>query len=175
MSRIVLVTVLVLGAFAGTAQAGGWATVELGEPAPSDLSAGTPWKVELIVKQHGVTPLDGVTPSVEITNAQGDRQLFEAKPTGAPGTYAAVVTYPTAGEWNTRFYDGFTDATPHRLKPLEIAPGTGAAASGGGGFPTPQVVAIGVVALMFVVGLALVTDRPRRRRIGSVTLRGRAA
>ncbi len=119
MSRIALVMLLAFGALAGTAQAGGWATVELGEPAPSDLAAGTPWKVELIVKQHGVTPLDDVTPSVEITNAEGVTKTFPATHAGKPGTYVAEVTFPGGGEWNTRIYDGFTDATPHRLKPLE--------------------------------------------------------
>ena len=178
MSRIALVMLLAFGALAGTAQAGGWATVELGEPVPSDLSAGTPWKVELIVKQHGVTPLDDLTPCVEITNAQGAKELFPAKPAGAPGTYVADVTFPAGGMWNTRIYDGFTDATPHRLKAFEVAPAAGTAAGGGGSdFPWPQAIAAGLIALLFAGALLLTFGRPRRRArsAGSVTLRGRAA
>ena len=177
MSRIALVMLLAFGALAGSAQAGGWATVELGEPAPSDLAAGTPWKVELIVKQHGITPLDGLTPSVEITSAQGVKETFKAAPAGKPGTYVAEVTFPAGGEWNTRIYDGFTDATPHRLKPLDVAPASGAAAAGGGSdFPWPQTIAIACIALLFLTALFLTFDRPRRsREPGSVTLRGRAA
>jgi YtkA-like len=177
MSRIALVVLLAFGVLAGTAQAGGWATVELGEPVPSDLSAGTPWKVELIVKQHGITPLDDVTPSVEITNAAGATKTFQATHAGKPGTYVTEVTFPSGGEWNTRLYDGFTDATPHRLKPLEVAPAGGAAAGGGGSdFPWPQAIAGAVIALIFLTALVLTFDRPRlRARAGSVRLRGRAA
>ena len=176
MSRIALVMLLAFGALAGTAQAGGWATVELGEPAPSDLAAGTPWKVELIVKQHGVTPLDDVTPSVEISNAEGVTKTFPATHAGKPGTYVAEVTFPGGGEWNTRIYDGFTDATPHRLKPLDVAPASGAAAGGGTDFPWPQTIAVALIALLFLTALFLTFDRPRRsREPGSVTLRGRAA
>ncbi len=176
MSRIALVMLLAFGALAGTAQAGGWATVELGEPAPDDLAAGTPWKVELIVKQHGVTPLDDVTPSVEITNAQGAKELFQAKHAGRPGTYVAEVTFPAGGEWNTRIYDGFTDATPHRLKTLTVS---GPVAGGGpgaadDGFPWPQAIAVGFVALLFLAGLIALSDRSRAR-LGTVRLRGRAA
>jgi len=175
MSRIALVMLLAFGAIAGTAQAGGWATVELGEPVPSDLSAGTPWKVELIVKQHGVTPLDDVTPSVEITNAQGAKELFQAKPAGKPGTYVAEVTFPAGGEWNTRIYDGFTDATPHRLKTLTVSgPVAGGPGAADDGFPWPQTIAVGFVALLFLAGLYALSDRPRPR-LGTVRLRGRAA
>jgi hypothetical protein len=177
MSRIALVVLLAFGALAGTAQAGGWATVELGEPVPSDLAAGTPWKVELIVKQHGITPLDDLTPSVEITNGEGVTKTFPATPAGKPGTYDVQVMFPSGGEWNTRIYDGFTDATPHRLKAFTVAPASGAAAAGGGSdFPWPQTIAIAFIALLFLTALFLTLERPRRRaRAGSVTLRGRAA
>ena len=61
MSRIALLAAVAFAALTGTAHAGGWATVELGEM-PSGLVAGEPWQVELIVKQHGITPMAGVTP-----------------------------------------------------------------------------------------------------------------
>ena len=173
MSRIALLAAVAFAALTGTANAGGWATVELGEM-PSGLVAGDPWRVELIVKQHGITPMAGVTPSVEITKGN-DVRTFPARPTDEVGHYVAEVTFPAGGEWKTRLYDGFTDVVPHRLSPLTVAPAGGASASGDG-FPWPQAVAIAFVALLFLVGLVATLDRPRlRRRTGTVTLRGRAA
>jgi hypothetical protein len=172
MSRIAFVLLLAFAATAGTAHAGGWATVELGE-APTGLVAGEPWRVELIVKQHGVTPMADVRPSVNIDNGDGVVQTFRARPTSTVGTYVADVTFPSAGTWKTRIYDGFTDAFPHRLSPLSVAAGSGAASSGSE-FPWPQAAMISIVALLFLAGILAVSDRPRLR-VGTVTLRGRAA
>jgi hypothetical protein len=193
MSRIALLAAFAFAALTGTAHAGGWATVELGAM-PTSLEAGKPWNVELIVKQHGVTPMPDLTPSVEITNASGDVRTFTARPTKQVGHYVAEVTFPAAGEWKTRLYDGFTDVIPHRISPLTVtapgappapalqfktdptaapAPATPPAADG---FPWPQTVAIGFVALLFLGGIVATLGRPlQRRRTGTVTLRGRAA
>jgi hypothetical protein len=192
MSRIALLAAVAFAALTGTANAGGWATVELGQM-PSSLVAGEPWRVELIVKQHGVTPMADVTPSVEITDEAGAVHTFPARPTKKVGHYVAEVTFPAAGEWKTRLYDGFTDVMPHRLSPLTVtAPGAptepalqyrteapaapAPAPPTGDEFPWPQVLAIGFVALLFLGGLVATLDRPRLRRLrGTVTLRGRAA
>jgi hypothetical protein len=170
MSRIALLAAVAFAALSGTAHAGGWATVELGEE-PGGLVAGEPWRVELIVKQHGVTPLDGVTPTVEITGEAGRVRSFRARPAGRPGTYVADVTYPTAGTWRTRIYDGFTDVVPHRLSPLTVAPAGGRSASG---FPWAQAVMIAVVGLLFAGGIIATSDHPRLH-VGTFGLRGRAA
>jgi hypothetical protein len=173
MSRIALMLLLAFAATTGTAHAGGWASVELGE-APGGLVAGEPWRVELIVKQHAITPLDGVTPSIKIDNGEGVVKTFRAHPTGRPGTYAAEVTFPSGGTWKTRIYDGFTDAFPHRLSPLTVSAGS---ASAGGDFPWHQTIAIAVVALLWMGGwvAGYGWPHPHWRRHGTVTLRGRAA
>jgi hypothetical protein len=190
MSRIALLAAVVFAAFTGTAHAGGWATIELGA-APGALEAGKPWRVELIVKQHGITPLDGVAPSVRIDNGGGVVRTFPARPTGRPGSYVAVVTFPAAGEWRTRLFDGFTDAVPHRLSPLTVSepgaapaapqrttppavPASAPAPRAEDGFPWPQAVMATIVALLFLAGILAVSDRPQLR-LGTVTLRGRAA
>jgi hypothetical protein len=171
MSRIALLAAVAFAAFTGTAQAGGWATVELGE-APTGLVAGEPWQVELIVKQHGITPLGGVTPSVRIDNGEGVVRTFPAHPTDRVGTYVAEVDFPAAGAWKTRIYDGFTDAVPHRLSPLTVAPAAGSPPASE--FPWPQAVMIAIVALLFLAGIAATSDRPRLH-VGTFGLRGRAA
>jgi hypothetical protein len=124
MSRIALLAAVAFAALTGTAHAGGWATVELGET-PSGLVAGEPWRVELIVKQHGLTPLEGVVPSVRIDNGEGVVKTFTARPTDRVGTYVAEVDFPAGGTWRARVYDGFTDAFPHRLSPLTVSPAGG--------------------------------------------------
>jgi hypothetical protein len=162
MSRIALLAAVAFAALTGTAHAGGWATVELGEM-PSGLVAGQPWKVELIVKQHGVTPMAGVKPSVRIDDGAGVVRTFHARPTAKVGTYVAEVTFPAGGEWKTRIFDGFTDAVPHRLSPLTVA-SSGASASAGNDFPWHQTVAIAIIALLFLGGLTATLDRPLQRR-----------
>ena len=44
------------------ASAGGWASVGF-EPLPDGMSAGRTWKPTIFVKQHGITPLEGCSPS----------------------------------------------------------------------------------------------------------------
>jgi hypothetical protein len=170
---MLLLTALVAPA---AAHAGGWATVQVDQPV--GLSAGEPWRAELLVKQHGITPLDGLEPSVRIESDAGDVRTFEARPAGKPGTYVVDVVYPTAGTWRTRIFDGFTDAVPHRLAPIEVAPaGQGSpvtapaervvvATSSGGGFPWPQAIAIAGVVLLFVATWAIATGTFRRRDRG---------
>jgi hypothetical protein len=147
MRRIALLLVLAVLVPAEAASAGGWATVELGE-APSGLVAGKPWRVELIVKQHGITPMADVTPSITIVSSKGAARSFPARPTGTIGHYVATVQFPSAGTWSARISDGFTDATPHRISTLNVGGNTAAPA----GFPWPQTVMAAFVALLFVAG-----------------------
>jgi hypothetical protein len=173
MSRIALLAAVAFAATTGTAFAGGWATVELGA-APSGLVADEPWRVELIVKQHGVTPLAGVKPSVRIDNGAGIVRTFHARPTDRVGVYVAEVDFPAAGTWKARIYDGFTDAYPHRLSPLTVAPASAGSAPTGSDFPWAQAIMITIMALLFLGGILATTDRPRLH-VGTFGLRGRAA
>jgi hypothetical protein len=160
MSRFALLGLAVALVLPASAQAGGWATVELGQ-APSGIVAGTPWHVELIVKQHGVTPLEGVKPSVRIANDAGVVRTFHARPTGRPGHYVADVTYPTAGTWRTRLFDGFTDYAPHRLSPITVATASASAsAPSPSQFPFEQAIAIAIVALLWIGGWIVGYGRP---------------
>jgi hypothetical protein len=174
-----LIPMLLLVALAvpAAAHAGGWATVEVDQPV--GLSAGETWRAELLVKQHGITPLDGVVPSVRISNDTGDVRTFTARPTGKPGTYVADVIYPTPGTWRTRFFDGFTEAMKHGLPPMEILPAgedatatvpaaesLAAGAPPGDGFPWPQAIAISAIALLFVAAWLIGTGSFRRRDRG---------
>ena len=182
MRRLALLLLVAVAVPAAPAFAGGWATVEL-DAMPTGLRAGEPWNVELIVKQHGVTPLDDANPSLRITNDAGVVQTFRAKHTGRPGTYAAVVTFPSNGTWQTRIFDGWADTTIHRLAPLTVGPAGGGATKAkapkvapapasapaipvvadDGGAPWPQIVAIAAVVLLLMGGWMALSGWPSQR------------
>ena len=168
MRRIALLLVLAVLVPVEDARAGGWATVELGE-APSGLVAGQPWRVELIVKQHGITPMEGVMPSITIVSAAGAERTFPAHPAGPIGHYVADVRFPSAGEWSARISDGFTDAVPHRISHLTVG---GPAPPDG--FPWAQGVMIAIVALLFLGGWLAAGDTVPSRERGAARGRRRA-
>ena len=62
---IVLSTLVVALAVGATAGAGGWATVGI-DPLPDGVEAGGTWNPDITIRQHGQTPLDGLTPVVTI-------------------------------------------------------------------------------------------------------------
>jgi hypothetical protein len=170
MRRIALVLVLAVLGGAEVAHAGGWATVELGE-SPSGLATGKPWRVELIVKQHGVTPMEGVKPSITIVSPKGARHTFAAHPTGQVGHYVATVEFPASGRWSAEISDGFTNAVPHRISTLNVG---GAAPAPPNGFPWPQVVMMAIVALLFLGGWLAAGDTVPSRERGAARGRRRA-
>ena len=78
---------------------GGWATVSLSST-PAGLGPDDPWNVEMTILQHGRTPLDGLEPSITLTNsATGKTEYVAAKPTGRPGVYEARAVFPDSGRW----------------------------------------------------------------------------
>jgi len=121
---------------AGTALAGGWATVKLSS-LPKGLSAGEPWVVDITVLQHGRTPVNGLKPTVTIRKvaaartasassgpAGSESRTFATRPMADTGVYRARVVFPTAGVWRYEVYDAFTEyggARTHRFSPVRIA------------------------------------------------------
>jgi YtkA-like len=103
------------------ATAGGWATVGF-DPPPEDLAPGEPWQVDLTVLQHGITPLEGVTPRVIVSRRDGGEEAsFRAHPTDEPGVYRASVVFETAGEWSLVVDDGF--AARHTFRAVQVGNG----------------------------------------------------
>ena len=153
MKRLLLVLMLLAVALPGAATAGGWATVQLSS-LPAGTKAGDTWKAELLVLQHGRTPLENVSPVVRIRNGDVTRE-FVATATEEAGRYAAEVTFPSAGTWQWEIWDGFSQT--HTFAPVTVAPGGGL---GDGSFPTLPL-GIVIVALGGALGLFLVTRRRR--------------
>ncbi len=115
----VLLALVAAAVLAPAATAGGWATVGLSSLPPAELQAGGTWTVDLTVLQHGVTPLDGVVPTVTLRGEDGATAgPFAASATGDPGVYRAEVLFPSAGTWRYEIHDGFTRT--HTFKPVVI-------------------------------------------------------
>jgi hypothetical protein len=149
--------VLALLVAAPAAQAGGFATVGL-----SSAPSGAEWTVDITVLQHGVTPLDDVTPHVDIASGATTR-TFAARPTGTPGVYRADVVFPHAGRWEYSVRDGFTDISPHTFKAVTIggAPAAGPAGTDGG---VDLALLVPGLALLAAAPLLLLVPRGRARR-----------
>jgi len=145
------------------ATAGGWATVSLSST-PDGLDSGDPWNVDMTILQHGRTPLDGIEPSITLTNGTtGATRVVQARPTGKPGVYTASAVFPDAGRWAYAVDDGFSRVHDY---PAVTIGGEGtsapAAATSDDGFPWAALLA-SVLAGLAAVGLA-VTLRRRRDR-----------
>ena len=162
--RTLITLMFIALALPAAAAAGGWATAGLDAPPPG-IGPGDTWNAELTLLQHGVTPLDGVHPTLTITGPE--TKTFEFTPTGKPGGYVAEVVFPSAGTWRYRLDDNFSQV--HTFAPIQIgAPAITPTPIGGsdGGFPAWAIAPIVVGALLLAaLGFVLV-----RRRTAGVPL-----
>ena len=111
-----------------SAWAGGWAVVTL-DSIPDGIRAGVPMQIGFVVRQHGVTPLAGLTPVVEARSTEGGSIRVEGEDSGPPGHYAATLTLPSSGQW-TWGIRGFGDAL-QPMPALQVLPaGDGKPAAG---------------------------------------------
>lgn len=79
--------------------AGGWTNVTL-DTVPTNLQAGQPLALGFMVRQHGITPISNVTPTLKARNAAtGETFSLVARQEGAVGHFVADVTFPSAGAW----------------------------------------------------------------------------
>jgi hypothetical protein len=167
---IVLVTVAAALAGAGTASAGCFATAGV-TPLPNGVAAGETWRPDIVIRQHGKTPMPDATPAVLLTNGQtGEKLRFPAALTDpVGGRYTAEVVFPAAGGWNVAVNDGFPQAecaTTHTFGTFAIAgPSAPPSSSGTAGSSVPVVplaAGLGAGALAFVS--AILAVRIRRGR-----------
>jgi mono/diheme cytochrome c family protein len=82
------------------ALAGGWAVVTL-DALPERVIAGEPVTVGFVVRQHGVSVLEGLSPAPHMTLTQlSGTDPFEVEAIeDTPGHYTADLLFPDAGEW----------------------------------------------------------------------------
>jgi hypothetical protein len=131
-----------------SAWAGGWAVVTL-DSIPDGIRAGVPMQIGFMVRQHGATPVAGLTPVVEARSTEGGAIRVEADDSGPAGHYTARLTLPSPGRW-TWGIRGFGDAL-QPMPALQVLP-AGDGKSAAGLALAPLLAAAGAAA---VVGLFL--------------------
>jgi hypothetical protein len=87
-----------------SAQAGGWAVITL-QHVPEVVTARRPVTLVYTIRQHGHTPLSGLSGRLEAR--KGHRLVRSvAKTLPAGGTYGVTVTFPEPGTWTTSIVGG---------------------------------------------------------------------
>ncbi|MBI3242063.1 MAG: c-type cytochrome [Chloroflexi bacterium] len=159
-SVLSLVLLLVFPVFAG-----GWSVVTL-DSLPDKIVAGQPVNVGFMVRQHGQTPMAGLTPEIKLQKADAPK-LFRvvARPSGGVGHYTAAITFPDAGEWNWTINAFPEPQTMPQLTVLSAGSSASAEAS-----PLPMMV--GGVGLAVAVGAALIFFRARVAWAAALILAG---
>lgn len=103
--------------------AGGWAVITL-DQLPGDLVAGQPYTIGFTVRQHGVTLMDGLYPTITANLNKETEFIIDARSDGKPGHYTATMTFPKEGEWSWSI-QAFTMHQPMPTltvaAPLEVA------------------------------------------------------
>ena len=98
--------------------AGGWAIVTVNN-LPEYAVSGKPVILTFTVRQHGITQLTGLKPSVRATAPGHPETRASASPTGKSGEYSATLAFPEAGGWTIRIDSGF-NANETRLLPVNV-------------------------------------------------------
>ena len=103
--RFPLLMSAAIAAAATTMSAGGWAVVTLNE-LPDRFEAGRAVPLTFMVRQHGVSPMTGLSPSIE-ASYKDVKVSAAATATAKTGEYRANLTLPTSGEWTITVHTGF--------------------------------------------------------------------
>jgi cytochrome c551/c552 len=120
--RLVLPGALLLPLLA--AHSGGWATITVKE-LPDYVVARQPSDLAFTVRQHGVQPMNDLSPVIE-ARAGKVRTTAKAVRGTAPGEYVVALNLPEPGEWTVTIHSRFGPSSV-TLLPLR-ATGAGALA-----------------------------------------------
>jgi cytochrome c2 len=154
---------------AAPALAGGWAVVTLDE-LPTQVVAGQSLTIGFVVRQHGRTPLDGLTPQIRATRADAPGSFtVTARPQGETGHYQATLTFPSAGAWDWTI-DAFS--FPQPMPRLDVSAATVVEEPQTSAAPVRVSLSmvIGVVALVASIGALLLLIRTRAAWAAALTL-----
>ncbi len=118
IARRLLIPALLPFLIMTAAFAGGWAVVTVND-LPEYAVSGRPVILTFTVRQHGMTLLSGLKPSVRATASGHADARASAVATGKPGEYSAALTFPEAGGWTIRIDSGF-NAIETGLLPVNV-------------------------------------------------------
>jgi hypothetical protein len=104
------VAVLALSTIAAVGWTGGWAVVTVSK-IPDAWVVGAPLRLQWKVRQHGVSALNGLQPTLEARagsrRVKGMTWAFEED--GERG-YRGRITFPEAGDWQVTIHSGFGES-----------------------------------------------------------------
>lgn len=93
--------------------AGGWASVEVVN-SPNPIESGKPMKLDLSIKQHGITPVDIDPLVIAATHADtGEAIEATAEKADGAGNYTVEMTFPSDGVWEL-------EGTPGGFPPFDM-------------------------------------------------------
>ena len=102
----VMVVLLVVLFLPRLASAGGWAVISL-DRLPQDVTAGQPYPISFMVRQHGITPIQTEAMRIEASHAEsGVRLIFIAAPGERFGQHQAELLFPQSGRWRWSIQTG---------------------------------------------------------------------
>ena len=100
---------------------GGWAVITV-DDLPDYVVAGKPVRLSFVVRQHGMTLLDGLEPRVQAKSGGADVSV-KALPDNGTGRYAATLNLSRPGEWTVTINSGFGAQSTALLPLRAIAEG----------------------------------------------------
>jgi hypothetical protein len=100
---------------------GGWAVITV-KDLPDYVEAGKPVPVAFVVRQHGVTMLGGLRPTIQARFGRLDTTVA-ARASRQAGHYDATLTLPRAGEWIITIKSGFGNSNVTLLPVRALEPG----------------------------------------------------
>lgn len=101
---------------------GGWAVVTV-DDLPDYVVAGQPVRLSFVVRQHGMTPLANLRPSIEAKLGNANVSVRATADTGA-GRYVATLNLSRPGDWTVTVHTGFL-GNQTTLPPLQaVSAGT---------------------------------------------------
>src|SRR6185503_3391171 len=126
--------------------------------------------VGFVVRQHGVSPLGGLSPSVMLQK-QGESAptWISAKPDGEKGHYAATVIFPSAGAWNWSIQSDFWPESQPMPALTVLTEGASTPIANTAG-PSPWPLAVGVLGLVGAAGGGLALVRTKAPWAAAITL-----
>lgn len=162
------------------AQAGGWAVITL-DRQPENVTAGQPYALGFMVRQHGRTPWQVEQIEVHARQAESSEPLtFIALPAGDPGHYQVELLFPKPGAWEWSIQSGLypqeqpmpalqvTEAAAPAAAGAKAAPGERTALSSSllpAGIPGSLV---GILALLALAGGAVLLARGPAKRLNTI-------
>jgi mono/diheme cytochrome c family protein len=110
MSKRLTVAALVLVALAGTAYTfGGWCVVTV-DDLPEYVTVGKPTEITFTVRQHGVTLLNLLHPTIAAKSGEAE-VTSNATPANGLGRYTTTLVVPKNGNWTVTIKSGFMGNT----------------------------------------------------------------